>query len=92
MVKIHDFEEDDEAPNLNKEEIPNDLPMAVPSSSALPPPTMPPQNLGYIKKIYAILKLTFSTTKESVGKYISDKALGLKDTVKEKVMAQTGSK
>uniref|UniRef100_A0A914C7K8 C2 domain-containing protein n=1 Tax=Acrobeloides nanus TaxID=290746 RepID=A0A914C7K8_9BILA len=76
MVKIVDTEDEAPMTNLNKEEAPEEIPMFVPSSSAIPPTTMPPQNPG--------------STQESVAKFLSNQAVGLKDKVKEKVMAQTG--
>uniref|UniRef100_A0AC34GUN1 C2 domain-containing protein n=1 Tax=Panagrolaimus sp. ES5 TaxID=591445 RepID=A0AC34GUN1_9BILA len=76
MVKIHD-----DPPLGEKEEIPDDIPMQVPSSSALPlniPATAPPiiQNPG--------------PTKQSVTGFIANQAVDVKDRIKEKVMQQTG--
>ncbi|KAH7718193.1 CRE-SNT-1 protein [Aphelenchoides avenae] len=81
MVQLHDIDTamaDEEEPisDLNREEMPDELPMAAPSSS-LPPPTTA-----------RIPEAT--TTKESMGKFVVDKAVDLKDKVKEKVMQQTG--
>uniref|UniRef100_A0A7E4ZW24 VASP tetramerisation domain-containing protein n=1 Tax=Panagrellus redivivus TaxID=6233 RepID=A0A7E4ZW24_PANRE len=88
MVKINDDEDFGE-----KEEIPDELPMQVPTSSAatIPPtttttteapPPPPPVTQGPVSD--------GGTTKQSVSGYIADQAFDIKDRLKEKVMKQTG--
>jgi hypothetical protein len=81
MVQLHEINTDivdDETPisDLNKEEIPNEIPMAAPSSS------LAPETTTFVN--------SQTTTKESMAKFVADKAVDLKDKVKEKVMQQTG--
>uniref|UniRef100_A0A0N5BC53 Synaptotagmin n=1 Tax=Strongyloides papillosus TaxID=174720 RepID=A0A0N5BC53_STREA len=81
MVQIHDFQEDDEIiPDVTQEMLPDDMPMQT---------IMPTTTTTEIPVISTTIKV-ITTTKETVGKFVMDKALDLKDKVKEKVLAQTG--
>ncbi|CAD5213210.1 unnamed protein product [Bursaphelenchus okinawaensis] len=75
-------DEDYEEPiqNLNKEEIPKEMPMQL-SESTLSTTTTSAETITTYES---------TTTRESVGKFIQDKAVDLKDRVKEKVMEKTG--
>uniref|UniRef100_A0AC34R7P8 C2 domain-containing protein n=1 Tax=Panagrolaimus sp. JU765 TaxID=591449 RepID=A0AC34R7P8_9BILA len=58
-----------------EEEVPDEIPME-PSSSAAPlPPTLPPAP---------------QPTRETVGNFLANQAVGVKDRIKEKVMEKTG--
>uniref|UniRef100_A0AC35U6D9 Synaptotagmin n=1 Tax=Rhabditophanes sp. KR3021 TaxID=114890 RepID=A0AC35U6D9_9BILA len=78
MVRINDMSEDDYQPEITQELLQED----VPEQTIMPTTTD--------ASITSTLSTMGTTPKESVGKFVMDKAFDLKDKVKEKVMAQTG--
>ncbi|KAI6183932.1 Synaptotagmin [Aphelenchoides bicaudatus] len=84
MVKLNDMddENEEEMDDLNKEQIPEEIPMIVKTTRATRPP-----RVRYTTTQEPEIP---TTAKESMSKYIADQAFDLKDRVKEKVMAKTG--
>ncbi|TMS33541.1 hypothetical protein L596_001271 [Steinernema carpocapsae] len=88
MVRIHT--NSDPIEELNKEKPLPEIPMAVPETT-LPPTTLPPPPRRCQQPVLPFRRFSRKTTKESMKDFVVDKAIDLKDKVKEKVMAHTGN-
>uniref|UniRef100_A0A1I7ZZA3 Synaptotagmin n=1 Tax=Steinernema glaseri TaxID=37863 RepID=A0A1I7ZZA3_9BILA len=88
MVRIHTGPAEP-AEDLNKEMPLPEIPMAV-TETTFAPTTPPPPPPPPIPTTSTAAPEIFTTTKESMKDFVVDKAIDLKDKVKEKVMAHTG--
>ncbi|KAI6194503.1 Synaptotagmin 1 [Aphelenchoides besseyi] len=87
MVRLNDpDDEPEEIEDLNKEQIPEELPMAPLTT---PRPSPPPASSRPSRLPQTTAEIP-TTTKESMADYVANQAFDFKDKVKEQVMAKTG--